>query len=581
MTNPWSHVVQAHIFNKSPHAALEVLQESEKRQIYLPQQIYGAVMRSLLTPRSPAPALQSDKVLAWDLFVHSRLVAYPTPSEEMYNLVIRSCADPRDPQPERALDLWVEMQQESKVTPSVQTYEAVILACARVKKYYFEAFRLFREMLQLHQDAVDAAVALDPETATVTRTGYEPTLKILNALLEGTKRNGDLARGRWILAEVIKISRVGAFRPDENTVVGAFHTYAAFRPLLARQDVRTAKAVDKINVAEGRGAVGVDEQVPAAQAQDHLEGELAETREDGAYAATSTPDTPRADLLDVASPSFAPPAGPQTSPEVIREVDRLFDAIVHESCSTAGADQPAPHHAAFAGLRITPPLINAYLSVHMSHARLEDALAIWDNVWMRFPDAAKNGWSYVLALERVAYARSKRERKVASEWLPRLWKGYRALADVVDPGLEAREDLYAVGFSPREVERAWIACIRGFATSGDHRQALRLLTEFEANFPADRIIHVRSASNPLQPKIRSISPLQQREDNVPPHILFQDVAPLHHRLVVDGDLRGVAYIKFLCTRYEAALKRRRRTRVKQAVRKLPTIARVPVGESPK
>jgi hypothetical protein len=104
------------------------------------------------------------------------------------------------------------------------------------------------------------------------------------------------------------------------------------------------------------------------------------------------------------------------------------------------------------------------------------------------------------------------------------------------------------------------------------------LTEFEANYPADRIVQLQPRSKqqppPSQAKIRSISPLDQREDNVPPHIVFQDVASLHHRLVIEGDLKGVGYIKFLCTRYEAALARRRKVRVKQAVGKLAPIARV-------
>jgi hypothetical protein len=331
-----------------------------------------------------------------------------------------------------------------------------------VKKFYFEAFRLFREMLQHHEAAVDAATALDPDAATTTRTGYEPTLRILNALLEGTKRNGDLARARWILAEVIKISRVGAFKPDENTVVGAFHTYAAFKPLLARQDVRKANAVEAVQPAQPVQSVQGDDKVGAQtsrQAQAELEDGLPEARADEASTTTPIGVTTDTGLLDIASPSFAPPTGPQTSPEVIREVDRLFEVIVHESLSLEDDDAAA----AFGGLRITPRLINSYLSVHLAHARLEEALVTWDDVWSRFDDADKNGWSYVLVLERMAYARSKWERRVASKWLPRIWKAYRALSDVVDPGFEAGEELYHVGFGPREVERAWIACIRGFA----------------------------------------------------------------------------------------------------------------------
>ena len=83
-----------------------------------------------------------------------RLKAHPIPTKQLYTTMIRTCGDPRDPQPERARDLWIEMTQEgNKVSPTREEYDAIIRALGSTKKDYLEAFELLRQMLAKHHDA--------------------------------------------------------------------------------------------------------------------------------------------------------------------------------------------------------------------------------------------------------------------------------------------------------------------------------------------------------------------------------------------------------------------------------------------
>ena len=60
-----------------------------------------------------------------------------------------------------------------------------------------------------------------------------------------------------------------------------------------------------------------------------------------------------------------------------------------------------------------------------------------------------------------------------------------------------------------------------------------------------------------RPLVRLTTPLDVQDDYVPPLLVFADVEALHHRLVAAGDLRGIAYVKWVCKAYEGALRRRR------------------------
>jgi hypothetical protein len=60
-----------------------------------------------------------------------------------------------------------------------------------------------------------------------------------------------------------------------------------------------------------------------------------------------------------------------------------------------------------------------------------------------------------------------------------------------------------------------------------------------------------------RPLVRLTTPLDVQDERVPPLLVFADVEVLHHRLVAAGDLRGIAYVKWVCKAYEGELRRRR------------------------
>lgn len=450
-------LVRAHLAAGETHAAVRMLHTFEARQLTLEESAYASVIGTLLAPRTTMK--QADKSLAWDLFTHMRLVAHPTPGVEMYNDMIRSCADPKDPQPELALDMFTQMVSENGQTPVAETYNVLIRALAKVKTYYHEAFRVLRQMLGVHQAALAGGIS--------RTTGYEPTVVTFNALLQGTKRTGDLGRARWILAEMAKI---GAFMgeeadvrmlPNEETLVGVFHTYAAYKPVVARMDVKVA-----VNQASQ-----VEQDVGRTKRDGNPDADSDTISDTQVHAEELLP--PRVSLLDIGSPDFVPPYQPQMSHEVFSEASQLFDLVI---------DNMTHQHGAFAHVRPTTRLVNAYLSVALAHAPLERAVQMRLDLWTapRIVDLGlkPNGWTFLFVLERCASARNKTERHIVEGELDRLWQGYlrwHAAETRVIGNMEAGlvrgefsiEDVEKyrmdVGLGPREVERSWVAAIRAFA----------------------------------------------------------------------------------------------------------------------
>ena len=453
-------MVEAHLARGDKAAALHTLHHFEKQGKILPQRAYTRVISSYTagTTRSTvSPTPQHDKAVAWDLFAHMRLVAHPIPSRSTYNAMIMSCADPQDPQPERALDLLTGMEQESKLVPDGETFDAAILACSRVKGFYLEGFKLLRRMLGLHQSAMLAKnfISGSYETASDSLqlgiTGYEPTLTTFNALLEGCKRRGDLSRTRWLLGEVIRLVRGGAGRGvDEEMVVNVLHCYAAFRPVISKASIKLSVATPAESSAE-----------PIAE--DPIQAEEVGTVSSEVSTLEDEPPKPMT-LFDVGSPDFSPPKGPQTAYEALQEAERLFQLVLHDQ-----GDQASP----FGWLKISARTVNAYLSVRLAHDNLASAIQHWQAIWsepvLQAAQVEKNGWSYVNLLERCASASKGSERQAVASVLEKVWQEYLEWVDKVDRQIRGQTEQEAwvmrqrLGLGPRQVEKAWMFCIRSLA----------------------------------------------------------------------------------------------------------------------
>jgi pentatricopeptide repeat protein len=147
-----------------------------------------------------------------------RLVAHPTPSTEVYDAMIYGCSLDDRVSPERALDLFNEML-EAGITPSYNTYLGLIRSCARDKTkgdspFYFESLRLLKELLE---------------------RGFQPERDIFNCILEGARSRGDLARAKWIVANMVQIASrqlnpsESPLSPDGKIIQNLFLTAATFK----------------------------------------------------------------------------------------------------------------------------------------------------------------------------------------------------------------------------------------------------------------------------------------------------------------------------------------------------------------
>jgi hypothetical protein len=353
-------------------------------------QSYTRLITALFSAQSSIAHAQ-----AWDLFTHMRYVAHPTPDALLYTLMIRACASSLmfSSEPERALDLWTEMTADRNIRPSTGAYTAVILACARSgsKTYIHEAFRLAKEMLDSHRDASG-------------RSAFKPDGKTFSALLEGAKRIGDLVRTRWILAEMVR----GNDRdPDSNFVdaevteevmMHVFHAYAAYKIPFRRAAVVLVDNKDATPLKPSMDSTPDVEPLQEQKPQD------------------SVP-------THTTAPSFSH-LPPQSRSEVISEVRTLFMRILNDIREeTFHGNRGA---LLFSKVKVTPRLLNSYLSVHYAHAPFEDACILFKNI---FEDhgVPRNVRSYVEALERCGNARRGQERVAALQFAEEIWRHWQDL----------------------------------------------------------------------------------------------------------------------------------------------------------
>ncbi|KAF9054155.1 hypothetical protein BJ165DRAFT_1436534 [Panaeolus papilionaceus] len=548
--------IQAHLRDEAwkplPETALSLLHHYEDKGTPAPMKTYTSAITSLFSR-----PLSTSRAHAWDLFGHMRYAAHPDPDTLLYTLMIRACANPVSTkypsEPERALDLWTEMTVDHKLAPTTGSYNAIILACAKsgTKMYVNEAFRLARQMLDAHRDARG-------------NSPYRPDRDTFRALLEGTKRIGDLGRARWILAELVKLTNQ-AFQNeashggraetliDADIMTHVFHAYAAYKPPFTR----SATVVVDGNKTENAQASSSSQET--SQATD--------------VAAAEQSSNPSLDLSQEStqSPSFAH-LPPQSREEVIREAEFLFNGCMQGqewAPQTLASDSPLMN-GVLRDVRPTPSLFGAYMSVLFKHASLErarEAFWTWHQYWADPPAGLQKGTpaeiarNYVEALERCGNAKRGNERSVALEFSDELWQKWDQI-----------EHSSSVKPHARLIERAQIARIRTLAITDEIDGALAQLRRFAAEYPASALRQPapkhpsRSSRVSLaaaRPLVRFIPPSEVPDDHVPPLVTFRDMEVLHHRLIDEERPQDIKYLTWLCKSYEWALRGRRDAAMKQ------------------
>ena len=428
--------------NTIPLSALSLLHKYENMNLAPPIITYTSLISTLTSvPSSLA------KAQAWDLFSHMRYVAHPTPDAVLYDVMILACAyappsgGTGDSEPQRALDLFTEMTVDNDIPPTRDTYTAVILACARSGEIKFvnEAFRLAKEMLDGHRDALG-------------RPAFTPNNALFGALLQGAKRIRDLPRARWILAEMVQIIiRQHHARVDdgmkvlaqdevvltENKMVHVFHAYASYRVPFHRSVTR---------IAEDRGST-IKAASPTPTSSNPPETSIntaeAEVDEEG-IGHVATTDT---------GPSFNS-IPPQSREEVLAEVKNLFEGILHDTQRS----QISPSHnpgnespALFRDVRISTELVNAYLSVYYSHGRVAGSQDLFRTLFEEV-GVKRNFLSYVEALEACArWSCVKPRRNQILKFAEEVW-------EQLQKDVSVHNEMFSIRV--RLIEKANLALIR-------------------------------------------------------------------------------------------------------------------------
>ncbi|EKM52656.1 uncharacterized protein PHACADRAFT_149497 [Phanerochaete carnosa HHB-10118-sp] len=499
-----------------PRNALRALHDYEGRALAPSQKTYSRLITRLLSAGSSVAHAH-----AWDLFSHMRYVAHPKPDALMYTTMIRACASPSissDGEPERALDLFIEMTIDNDIPPTAGAYTATILACARSgrAKYVHEGLRLAKEMMDAHRDAYG-------------HSQFMPGRSFFSALLEGAKRIGDLPRVRWILAEMVRESLLPDAAPGdpqvdphrairEEAMLHIFHTYAAYRTPYIRS--LAPKAPEVLQKARPQDASPISD----------VEEEISEVVAEPEKAFSRLP--------------------PQSHAEVIHEAKMLFSQLLDDSRRAEGV---------FAHVQLTPRLLNAYLSVHYRHSPIETWRELFQTVHTDV-GVSRNAYSYVEVLERCAIA-SKAERPTALRFAEGVFPEWCALEDA----WRAAGPLEVVA-NARLIERAHAAMIRVLALTNNVQRAVEAIKAFVAAYPPTVVCEpaprpeFRSTRTNLlgaRPLVRMFNVADIPDDSVPPLLSFTELELLHHRLVVAGRATDIRYLKWVCKEYEGSLRRRR------------------------
>ncbi|KAI6031018.1 hypothetical protein EDC04DRAFT_2898301 [Pisolithus marmoratus] len=539
-----------------PTGALDVLHDYEASGHFAPIKSYTRAISALFnvqTHPSSDPRLGqlAARAHAWDLFAHMRYVAHPTPDAYLYAMMIRACGSAGGHvEPERALDLWTEMQA-NRIEPTLGAYEAIVLVLGRAGKGWLsEGMRLAREMRERY-----------PKRERNQR-------RVWCALLEGCKRVGDLNRAWWILAEALRSNIPGEGSNTRTSGVDAkilthiFHTYASYKPPFSRTATRLLDPASH----------------PNATAPSEADASQAEP--------PPLPDQLQAD----STPTF-PPLPPQTPSDVLAEIRaRTLDD---------------PLAGRFANIELKPALVNSYLSVFYVHATVERSIEVFRSLFGKSSHSGMlrgGAHTYLDALERCAVAK-KEERGVMLSWAREVWTEWETVE--ARAGSEGYND---VGGWARMVERAHAIMGRVLLLNEDVDGALALLQTFVDRYPPNAVlpfdVGVRSSvtadegsvttgrgtlttashksptlslfanppilstqvmlANPKptypssllptltttpshsvpKPLVRLTSAVGPKDDRVPPIVGFSDVELLHHRLVASCRTEDVGYAKW-------------------------------------
>ncbi|CAD6886255.1 unnamed protein product [Tilletia controversa] len=449
--NPQTYhwLVKAHLRAGNTLIAMQTITALEETPTPAHMSTYTLLIDHLINHPSTSRAVQSA---AWSIFYHMRLAVHPIPDAPLYALMLHACAQgvpqPSDvipiskktlpvvravrkirkagePDAARALDLFREMTTAYSVSPNAEIYNNILLACCRSgeRQYYHEAFRLLRQMLQRSEEASkvdetlagvlwspDSVYTEDPRSAESGKAStlrFTPDRYTFHAFLQGCARHGDLARARWVLAEMIRAAsyfqrtrarmiqeglvdlspddprmrhliELDECRPSSETLAHVFYAYASYQPPMQRQQV---KVVGKRAKAMAREEEKEEEESKKIALETHT-GTITTQAETGVQSSPEEESQPT-DINtteDEAASTFTLEV-PQTSAEVLRELRALVARVIADREAAASSTAEADTERTSSVLSTVQPsvfMLNAYLSAVMAHSSPADRFFIFE-----------------------------------------------------------------------------------------------------------------------------------------------------------------------------------------------------------
>ncbi|BGP30877.1 hypothetical protein JCM10296v2_002636 [Rhodotorula toruloides] len=573
------HQLLTSLLPSHPELALRHLKAMEVAGYTPLRETYTAVTKRLVCSSSPALVREG-----WDLYSHSRLVAYPIPDVPMFSTMIQACARGEHPAPERAIDLFTEMTDDNGLPPSELAYNGVIRACARdgSREYYHEALRFMRRMLD---------------------DNVKPSRHTFHAVLEGAKKHGDLARARWMLIKMVGVG--GDVAPNDGTLALVLQAYAWYRPI-GKEDGKAKAArvppVEQAPAADGAGRTAADE--GAVEGVVEVDGEVHPKDDPANLSAAPAPSTgspSAAQIVELLGEEslFYPGPLPTTSAETLAEARKLMLQIVDASVLDATTpDPPAPLNSRpqstmFPLVEPTSFLLNSYLTVLARHGSFAAASNFFAAVYDR-TGVPKSRHSFSLLMQRIELLENDKQavaaaKKLWEEWLrwtetplppfsPEEYEG-ESPETMRDRRLREEEKWARERRNGENVRAMWGGLIRVLARAYRVNEALSVLKRFFQTFspnvvrepltPAQQqaadALPLPSTRNPHLPKVPIRISSTQYPETAPsfdrhraPYLRFQDVRVLHQRCVELENKRGMAVVKAVTAAYEGALWRVRK-----------------------
>lgn len=589
-------------------------------------------------------------------------------------------SNPRHPDAERALDLFREMKERYGVRSNVEIYNALILACSKRKDYLEEAWKLFREMCMLEEERISADIykreqnylsklnggeeEFSNEEEEPTYLRFSPDRNTYNALIAGCAREKDLHRARWLLAEMLRATsplydgeaqmniELGLLdeeslldltdkRPDEETISWIFKCYASYKAPLKRSEMKLKEQAEKgteekeemrDDREESDGLVKNEDMTSLEQNKSTssigLVQEALATSQTASQEVDSTSNTETADDA-VAAFTFSTP---QTSAEVIKEVRGLMAKIVADQPTASDLQSETTHRfgkAALSNVRITPQVINSYLSVHSQHLPHSQRLE-WHSsnvgIDLSLPKESRNstpltstilsssssedlfsqfnvprtGHTHLLSLELASTASIKDpvNRSSVETISFEAFKSFRFLENLADEQKWNARVRKQWGLDSQTIREVWSARIRVLTKLDRIRDALETLKKFVQRYPPPKNVdstELESTSTDrhrgekrikpppalvmgaLVPSETSLSALQKFEKpsptsslnlETPPFLTFRDLELLYHRLTSNGRLVVRSWVQWVIHAYKGKGEaRRERYRVQEEERK--------------